>query len=65
MSNEVHNTPLQAIRLNCLECGDGTPKQVRGCHIDDCPLYPFRFGRNPQRKGIGQKTNLESNEGIS
>jgi len=33
----------------------GSPKEVRLCLSEDCPLYVFRFGRNPRRKGIGHK----------
>jgi len=47
-------TPLQAIRKNCLDCMCGSAKEVRLCPIKDCPLYSFRFGRNPARRGIGQ-----------
>lgn len=46
-------TPLKAIRLNCVQCSVNQPKEVRLCPITDCPLYPFRFGSNPNRKGIG------------
>ena len=51
-------TPLLAIRQHCLECSGGIPKEVRYCHITDCPLYEYRFGKNPNRKGIGRKDNL-------
>ena len=45
-------TPLRAIRKNCLECG-GDAKAVKECPIEDCPLHKFRFGKNPNRAGIG------------
>jgi len=48
-------TPLKAIRKNCLDCSGGSPKEVKLCHIEDCPLYQFRFGKNPNRSGIGGK----------
>lgn len=51
-------TPLRAIRSNCLECCNNQPKEVAKCTVTNCPLYFFRFGRNPNRKGIGQKQNL-------
>jgi hypothetical protein len=25
----------------------------RDCPAADCPLYPYREGRNPNRKGVG------------
>ncbi len=46
-------TPLRAIRKECLDCSGFQPKEVRLCPATDCPLYPYRFGTNPTRKGIG------------
>ena len=34
----------KAIRLKCLECSGGRPKEVTLCNIVKCPLWPFRFG---------------------
>ena len=47
-------TPLKAIRANCLACS-GSSKEVAICTVPDCPLYIYRFGKNPNRKGIGNK----------
>ena len=46
-------TPLKAIRAKCLDCMCDQPKEVRLCPSTDCPLYPFRMGKNPNRAGIG------------
>lgn len=46
-------TPLKAIRRYCIECSGDSYNEVRNCPIKECPLYPFRFGHNPNRKGIG------------
>jgi hypothetical protein len=27
--------------------------EVRLCPSENCPLYPYRMGHNPNRKGIG------------
>ena len=48
-------TPLKAIRAKCLECSAGQPSEVRRCLADDCPLFTYRFGHNPRRKGIGYR----------
>jgi len=48
-------TPIKAIRTKCLDCSGGQPSEVRRCDINDCPLLPYRFGKNPNRKGIGAK----------
>jgi hypothetical protein len=62
-------TPLKAIRAKCMDCSDMSAKEVRLCPCKECPLYPFRFGKNPSRKGIGgniqnakilQKSRVES-----
>lgn len=51
-------TPLKAARAKCLECAGGRPSLVRKCDSEDCPLYLYRFGRNPARKGIGGHIDL-------
>lgn len=40
-------SPLKAIRRRCIECGDGTSKDVERCEIRKCPLHPYRFGVMP------------------
>jgi hypothetical protein len=55
-------TPLRAIRAKCLDCMASSAKEVRLCVSDDCPLSLFRFGRNPNRKGIGHQKDIVSLE---
>ena len=43
-------TPIKAIRAKCLECSCGNNAEVRECVIPDCPLYPYRMGKNPYIK---------------
>ena len=47
-------SPLKSIRKKCLDCSCDSIKEVRLCPITSCALYPFRFGKNPNRKGIGR-----------
>lgn len=59
-------TPLKAIRKECLFCMCGSYKEVKLCPSVNCFLYPYRFGHNPNRKGIGgnmknQGTDVNSN----
>ena len=42
-------TPMKAIRAKCLDC-NGTSNEVRLCPCTDCPLWPFRLGKNPNIK---------------
>ena len=45
-------SPLKAIRAKCLDCCCNQVYEINRCHIDDCALYPFREGKNPNRAGI-------------
>ena len=45
-----HMTPLRAIRAKCLDCVCNLPQEVQLCPSTDCPLYPFRLGKNPNIK---------------
>lgn len=42
-------TPLEAIKMKCLDCMGGMKSEVKLCPITDCPLYPYRLGKNPFR----------------
>ena len=46
----MKTTPLKAIRIYCLWCGNGSALEVKECPSKDCVLYPLRFGRG--KKGI-------------
>lgn len=46
-------TPLKSIRAKCLDCMCDQPMEVRLCPSENCPLWPYRMGHNPNRKGIG------------
>jgi len=56
-------SPLKAIRYKCLDCSGGSKSEVRSCicyennpeKVDHCPLWDFREGHNPHRKGVGNK----------
>lgn len=48
-------TPVKAIRAKCLDCCCGSADEVRLCPCTDCPLYEFRFGKNPNIKLSAQE----------
>ena len=48
-------TPIRAIRLKCLDCCNGSQTEVKLCPITDCPLYAYRLGKDPARRGITHK----------
>lgn len=43
-------SPLKAIRAKCLDCVCYQNNEVKLCPSENCPLYPFRMGKNPFRK---------------
>jgi hypothetical protein len=51
MSNYIQR-PLKAIRKKCLDCADGQVKEIRYCTVINCAIYPYRFGRRPDRATI-------------
>ena len=42
-------TPMKAIRAKCMDC-NYTAHEIRLCPCTDCPLWPFRLGKNPNIK---------------
>lgn len=42
-------SPGRAIRAKCIDCSGGSTEEVKKCTVKDCPLYAFRFGKNPYR----------------
>lgn len=49
-SYERHTNPIKAIRQKCVEdCCAGNRYEADNCLCPSCPLYNFRFGKNPYR----------------
>lgn len=53
-------TPLKAIRAKCLDCMCGSSYEVTLCPSKDCPLFTYRDGHDPARKGMGKISNLSA-----
>ena len=56
----------RAIKLKCLDCSTYNINEIKECPVKECPLYPFRQGKNPfrkrtltdeQRQKIGERLN--------
>ena len=47
--DKLYDTPVKSIRKKCLDCTCGQPKEIRLCPIINCPLYPYRMGRRPDK----------------
>ena len=43
---------LTELRRHCLSCAENAA-EVRRCAIIDCPLWPYRMGRNPHNPQRG------------
>lgn len=41
---------LRAVHLKCYDCSAFSSKEIKECPVKECPLYPFRQGKNPFRK---------------
>jgi len=37
--------PLAAIRAKCHDCQNWQLSEIKGCAIEQCPLWPYRMGR--------------------
>lgn len=61
---EYETNPVKAIRKKCLDCCVGQIEEVRQCPIEDCSLYPFRFGKNPFRQKVERNLTEEQKDAL-
>lgn len=54
----VSTSLSKCVRIFCLGCAGGR-SEVRKCPTENCPLWPFRFGKNPFTKR-GQNMSEEN-----
>lgn len=43
---------MKAIRRKCIDCSCGSSNEVKLCPVKNCPLYDYRFGKDPHRKKV-------------
>lgn len=43
-------SPLQSIKIFCVECMGGQQRLVKDCPSKNCALWEYRNGKNPNRK---------------
>lgn len=48
IKDETAPSMARAIRKKCLDCSGGQTNEVRDCWAKKCPLFPYRFGKNPK-----------------
>lgn len=46
----MQTNPVKVIREKCLDCSNGSSNEVKLCPVKNCPLWEWRFGKNPYRK---------------
>ena len=49
METRTITRPIKVIRAYCLDCCGTSSNEAKLCPSESCPLYPFRFGKNPYR----------------
>lgn len=53
-------TPLKAIRAKCIDCSGGSVYEPKYCTVKHCPLWPYRDGHDPAKKGKGNTASLKA-----
>jgi hypothetical protein len=65
--------PVQAIRQQCRECYgfcENVAQEIKDCPSEMCPLYPFRFGKDPgvrrteKQRESGRRVGLSRRGGV-
>jgi len=59
MAKEI-TSPIKAIRAKCLDCCCDQFVEVKLCVSTNCPLHPFRFGKNPFTKRTVSEATLQA-----
>jgi hypothetical protein len=58
---------VKTIRKHCLMCMGGSKSGVRECPSEECALWKFRFGTNPnyKKKGRNQRSKIAVKKNLS
>ena len=51
-------TPIKTIRAKCMDCTCQQVKEIRECHMRECPLRPYRMGKRPKLEGEKSLTEV-------
>ena len=55
----MQTNPVKVIREKCLDCCCGSWLEVEKCTAVNCPLHPWRMGKNPYRKPLTEEQKEE------
>ena len=58
LEKKIVRRPLKAIRAKCLDCCCGIREEVKLCPVTDCPLYAYRFGKDPKDTTKARKVKI-------
>ena len=50
--------PVKVFRKFCIECMNGQRSLIAKCPTKICNIFPYRFGKNPARSGVGRYREL-------
>jgi len=56
-------TPTKAIREKCLNCCCWNVAEVRRCAAIDCPLWPYRMGKHPDKQSPATENDSGNSRG--
>ena len=56
---------LKSIRRKCIDCCAGQIAEVRKCHLQQCELWRFRLGVDPDPARTGFAKNPPPGRGVS
>lgn len=59
---KIITNPVKVIRAKCIDCMCGQVEEVKRCPCEDCPLWPFRMGKNPYRTKSTREFTPEQRE---
>lgn len=54
--------PVKAIKKFCYECSGDSANRRELCNETECPLFHYRLGINPNRRGVGGRKARSSSE---
>jgi len=49
---KYHCTPIDSIRIFCVQCMDYKTGLVKRCTSPKCPLYPYRLRKRPKNSTL-------------
>lgn len=62
-AKKLITSPIKAIRQFCVECNGGSVYEVKNCTSPRCPLFAFRFGKNPYHtRTVSEETKAKAAE---